>query len=417
MARSGSYNYKLNRNEVFTEMLDIIGEYSPGESLSNNDIDTCSKSLNPMIKSWQSRDYGLWLIKEVELILQNDTISYNLGPTGTHCSLTSDLVKTELAADAASAATSFTIDSTTGMSDNFDRDGIYTAGTPSASGAITLAGALVSGSVATLTSQRKILIYSDGNDSGITFAIVGTDNLGVSVSESITGPNATTVYSTEEYATVTSITVSGAGTGNIEVGQVGDHVGIELDSGSMQWTNLGSALSTTITPITALSGAAGTDNHVYVYTSKIQRPLDIVECRRRNADDGDIPIWIISRTDYMDLSNKTNEGPVNSVWYDPQLDNGVLTTWLETDSVKDRLRMSVKYPVQDLDSSTDDFDFPQEWLDALIWNGAVRIAPKFGRSVTQDVRIMAIQTLEEAKRWDREHVDIVAKPNLRGYRR
>ena len=50
-----------------------------------------------------------------------------------------------------------------------------------------------------------------------------------------------------------------------------------------------------------LSGAASVDNHVYSYTSKIQRPLEIIEVRRISVDDTDVPLEILSRDEYMIL--------------------------------------------------------------------------------------------------------------------
>lgn len=100
-----------------------------------------------------------------------------------------------------------------------DADGIVTSvATPD--GAMTLDGALVSGGVATMDYARQIAIASDGNDSGITFTVVGTDADGYALTEVVTGPNATTVESTGYFKTVTSVTTSAAAVGNITVGTV-----------------------------------------------------------------------------------------------------------------------------------------------------------------------------------------------------
>ncbi len=101
-----------------------------------------------------------------------------------------------------------------------DPNGICEAQTPSGAEALTLDGALVSGGAAALDYARRLAIVSDANDSGITFTVVGTDADGYALTEVITGPNATTVESTEYFKTVTSVTSSGAGAGNITVGTV-----------------------------------------------------------------------------------------------------------------------------------------------------------------------------------------------------
>ena len=89
--------------------------------------------------------------------------------------------------------------------------------TPSGAGALTL-----------LKTQPgingygyKVSITGGSNESGKTFTIVGRSVAGASVTEVVTGPNATTVYSTNYFAQITSITVSAATTGAITVGYGG----------------------------------------------------------------------------------------------------------------------------------------------------------------------------------------------------
>lgn len=104
-----------------------------------------------------------------------------------------------------------------------DADGICTAQKPAAGGvqSLTINGALAVSGVAYLGSQRRVLITSDGNDSGNTFTVTGTNWAGDIISETITGPNATTTYSDLDYLTVTSVTISGNAVGNITVGTNG----------------------------------------------------------------------------------------------------------------------------------------------------------------------------------------------------
>lgn len=100
-----------------------------------------------------------------------------------------------------------------------DDNGICTAQTPSGAGSMTLDGALVNaaGTAATATAAQLVTITSDGNDSGVTFTVTGTQ-YGQAVTDTITGPNATTATGTIYMDKVTDVTISAAGTGNIEVG-------------------------------------------------------------------------------------------------------------------------------------------------------------------------------------------------------
>ena len=412
MATSGSYNYKLTADGVITEALSLVGVYDPGETLAAADSASALITLNIMLKAWQSQGIGLWLKKEYALFFADGTYSYDVGPSGDHC--TTSYVKTEVATAAASAATSLVVDSITGFGNTFDRDGIITATTPSGSGSITLSGTLVTSSVAYLpsgssaeVSARTILVYGGNDESGKTFTVVGTDANDASQTEVITGPNAGTVYSTYKYKTVTSVTASGATTGNIEVGVVGDFIGIELDDGTVQWTNAAAAVSTTtLTLMDALTDSVAVDNHVYTYTHKAQRPLEIDEVRLHTSDDNERPLLMVSRQEYMALSDKDSAGSPNQVYFNPTRTNAEFRVWPAPDDTKEWIMFTGKYPIQDMDTTSHDIDIPQEWFEALAWNLAVRLAPKYGRPIDPNVLLMAAKFKENVLEFDREFTSV-----------
>jgi len=66
----------------------------------------------------------------------------------------------------------------------------------------------------------------------------------------------------------------------------GDYLGIELDDGTIQWTTVNGVPSgTTVTATASLTDDASEGNHVYAYTTKIQRPLKILEAALFNSTD------------------------------------------------------------------------------------------------------------------------------------
>jgi len=99
--------------------------------------------------------------------------------------------------------------------------------TPGAAGALTLNGSLVSRGVAVIGNQQRITITT--SDTTNTFTINGTTPTGSQLTEVVTG-NGTSVTSTQDYATVTSIIISGAATGAVTVGTSG--------VGSTPWVHL-----------------------------------------------------------------------------------------------------------------------------------------------------------------------------------
>ena len=84
--------------------------------------------------------------------------------------------------------------------------------------ALVLGGALASGGAVTLGSARTVSITSGGDDSGISFTVVGTDLDGASLTESITGGSSTLSAGTKYFKTITSITAVGDPAGTVIAG-------------------------------------------------------------------------------------------------------------------------------------------------------------------------------------------------------
>jgi hypothetical protein len=77
-------------------------------------------------------------------------------------------------------------------------------------GALSNVGGIFIPSVVFNGITRTISLTSTNNLSGVTFTINGTNFLGTHISESGPGPNNDTRYTTNAFASVTSITVNGA---------------------------------------------------------------------------------------------------------------------------------------------------------------------------------------------------------------
>lgn len=108
-----------------------------------------------------------------------------------------------------------------------DRDGVCLAQTTAGAADLVIAGALATGGVATMDVPRHVSIYSAANLSAIGFTVTGTDRLGNTITEAITGPNATTVKGGKNFKTVTQVAADGAVGSNVEVGSA--------DEAETQW--------------------------------------------------------------------------------------------------------------------------------------------------------------------------------------
>lgn len=102
-----------------------------------------------------------------------------------------------------------------------DDNGIALSQTPLAGGNLVLTGAaLVVGGVAYLTSQRQVLFTFASDETGRTFVVYGTDDQGISISETVAG-TATTAVTLRMFNTVTRISVDAATAGALIVGTNG----------------------------------------------------------------------------------------------------------------------------------------------------------------------------------------------------
>jgi hypothetical protein len=100
-----------------------------------------------------------------------------------------------------------------------DTSGWLASQTRSSAGALIINGT-AAGTV--LDFARLLSITSTSNLSGLTFTFTGTDAQGRALTETVTGPNNTTVNSVNYFQTVTAATVSATmSTNNVNVGYTG----------------------------------------------------------------------------------------------------------------------------------------------------------------------------------------------------
>ena len=108
-----------------------------------------------------------------------------------------------------------------------DADGISTTASISGAAALTLTGTLASGGSYTSGDNigQLVTILSAGDDSGITFTVVGTDAVGDAQTEVVTGADTAAATSSGYFNTVASITTSAATAGNVSAGVTGTGTG------------------------------------------------------------------------------------------------------------------------------------------------------------------------------------------------
>ena len=150
------------------------------------------------------------------------------------------------------------------------------------------------------------------------------------------------------------------------------------------------------------------------------RPLRIIDIYRRiTATVNDTPLIKMSREEYWRLSDKDSEGTPVNYYYDPQLTNGVLNVWPAPNSTfasDNTFEILYHKPYDDMDeTSTDDFEFPSEWYEAIKYGLAVRLAPEYGIPRLERALLHQEATFvkDEVMSWDQEDSSIYLSPEYR----
>lgn len=144
------------------------------------------------------------------------------------------------------------------------------------------------------------------------------------------------------------------------------------------------------------------------------RPLRLISARRQDSSGTEIDVDVVSRQEYMSLPTKSTQSPVNTVYYDPQLDNGVLYVWPTGATGNLTLICTFQRPLEDFDATANTPDFPQEWYLLLVYQLGVLAAPLFGVQPSQLVIAMSQQLMTELEAWDEEPTSLFIQP---GYMR
>lgn len=163
-----------------------------------------------------------------------------------------------------------------------------------------------------------------------------------------------------------------------------DVIGIELDSGSIQWTTISSITDsdTLVIPASGLTGAVAAGKRLFAYTTKLIRPLYIENAVLRDALNNDTEMTSMIMHEYENLPVKGTDSLPSRYHYDNTLTNGTLYLDYEPSDVSYVIRLTFMAPAEDYDTAVDDIAYPQEWYLPLALGLGKLCASKFGASWT-----------------------------------
>jgi hypothetical protein len=241
------------------------------------------------------------------------------------------------------------------------------------------------------------------------------------------GANASDGTGTPVETTLSSIANSGSTSITVTTStgmSNGDVIGIAQSNQVIYWTTIASISGNTVNLVGTTTYSAASGNAVFTYTTQLPRALSIQSARLRNNQGFDKMMEIKPREDYMRIPQKQLSGDPIILYYSPQVTTGQVFVWPVPSDVNKRLEITYLREIQDFDSSSDNADFPQEWLEAITFNLAVRIAPAYGINLSSggyqgnpDILVQAASYLDAMKAWDSEQPYIQIVPKTQYYPR
>jgi hypothetical protein len=165
----------------------------------------------------------------------------------------------------------------------------------------------------------------------------------------------------------------------------GNYFGVVFDSGAAFWTTVNGAPSgnvITLANAIPVGASASAQNNAFAYATKIVRPLRVPRARRiyyQGSQDGPIltPMSVLSRKEYMDLPQPLDPGITTQFFYTPQLVSGEFYAWPNPQDANSGARLTWYRPLMDLTTPANTADLPQEWLNGLMWNLCLEMAPEY----------------------------------------
>lgn len=146
-----------------------------------------------------------------------------------------------------------------------------------------------------------------------------------------------------------------------------DFIGIEQDDGTIHWSTISSTgAGPTVVIASALTAAAAAGNYVWWFTSRSQRPILVETAVLRDENGKDRELGLYTEVeDYERFPDKGADGDPSSMLVEYQRINTAVTFDVQPNDVTKVVSMSVLYPMEDYDASSDDVAFPQEAYRAL----------------------------------------------------
>jgi hypothetical protein len=114
-------------------------------------------------------------------------------------------------------------------------------------------------------------------------------------------------------------------------------------------------------------------------TVNCPKPLKIIQAFYTESGGVNTPMNIYNRYDFNDLPQGTTyTGTPINLYYQPNRVSGTIKLWPTPDDSTTTVTFHYQSPYEDMDAAANDFDFPSEWMQPLIYALAWSLAPEYG---------------------------------------
>jgi hypothetical protein len=153
---------------------------------------------------------------------------------------------------------------------------------------------------------------------------------------------------------------------------------------------------------------------IYVSTSadiNTDPPVDVISGLIRNSDGDDYPLRKLTRDEYDAIGGKSEEGDPTSFLYEREYSQGIIR-WncKPNDSTKSAI-LTVHRPLYDVDTVTEDIDFPQEWHLPIAVELAMHMAPAYGKEIPESLNSILKHSVENASTFYPERTTVYFQPD------
>lgn len=453
-----------DRNTLIQQAYINAGIVSVSSDITAEEMTTASYTLNSMIKGWETEGFHIWKEKEAFLLCSKSQLRYTLGgEESDHCTekvypttLTSvatspvyklsltDISEAEVNMEIIVLETSafFETKTITKIVDQYVYLSSGHAGDIPSGKDVFYASKILTSLVSTaITTGTLSMVLNSVFDIDVNDIIYVKNTSDEWVYRTITaidsGTNTITLNNTVTNIAQNQVTYIGADliytTTNLAATQIRSTITLTDDTDIKEGWQIGfynTPINTADAPVISwftvdvivgdtliLSDIIGTDviggETVYYYEENIGRPNDISDIRyvENLSDSYENPIAKIARREYLAITDKKATGSPIQAYFEREKESANLYLYNNPDK-EYFVCFSYQKTFDIFSDANDNADFPDEYIDCLVWNLAYKLCIIFKVPDIANIKLEADDTKMKAQMWDNEMVSFNIAPEV-----